>query len=86
MWPPNERRLLPDAGDWRPHLPPPAATALVVSMDPTDTRHEADDDLRREAIDQRRQRARVTRCKCTDDVPGRCPGPRNCSYGDDDDE
>jgi hypothetical protein len=36
------------------------------------------DDLRREAAAQRRTRAWAFRCQCDNDMPGRCPGPRNC--------
>jgi hypothetical protein len=39
--------------------------------------HEIDEDLRREAIDERR--ARFNDCKCSyPDLPGSCPGWRNC--------
>ena len=38
-----------------------------------------DEDLRREAIDERRAR-RAHRCQC-EPLPGRyCPGPANCPY------
>jgi hypothetical protein len=42
-----------------------------------------DDDLRREALDERRARSRATRCQCGDDLPGRCPGPAACPYSAD---
>ena len=45
-------------------------------------REEDDEDLRREAIDERRVRRRATRCQCGDDLPGFCTGPANCPYSD----
>jgi hypothetical protein len=49
-----------------------------MTRDPDDI----DEDLRREAIDERRARSRATRCQCGDDLPGRCPGPASCPYSD----
>ncbi len=43
---------------------------------------EIDEDLRREAIDERRARNRATRCQCGNDLPGHCPGPMFCPYSD----
>lgn len=37
-----------------------------------------DDDARRDAIDERRAFLRATRCRCSGDMPGRCPGPMYC--------
>jgi hypothetical protein len=42
---------------------------------------EDDEDYRREAIDERRERLRATRCQCGD-LPGHCPGPMSCPYSD----
>jgi hypothetical protein len=41
-----------------------------------------DEDLRHEAIDERRARNRATRCQCGSDLPGTCPGPTSCPYSD----
>lgn len=48
---------------------------------------ERDDDLVREAYEQRRARL-STRCQCGWDMPGTCPGPAACPccVHDDDDE
>jgi hypothetical protein len=46
-----------------------------------------DEELRQEAIEQRRAWHRATHCVCGSDLPGRCPGPYFCPYsglGDDD--
>ena len=40
-----------------------------------------DDDLRREAIDERRARRLATQCQCDYEF-GFCPGPANCPYAD----
>lgn len=49
-----------------------------------------DEELRREAIDERRARHRASHCQCGNDLPGHCPGPASCPYSDfnqaDDDE
>lgn len=45
-----------------------------------------DEDLRHEAIDEERARRRATVCQCGDDLPGHCPGPRNCPYSNFEDE
>jgi len=38
-----------------------------------------DEDLRREAIDERRRQRRLHGCLCGwPDWPGACPGPANC--------
>jgi hypothetical protein len=42
-----------------------------------------------EEIAEERAARRGRRCQCGDDLPGHCPGPRNCPYSDfnqDDDE
>jgi hypothetical protein len=44
-------------------------------------RHEHhDEDLRREAVDERRARSMSISCVCGNDLPGRCPGRLNCPY------
>lgn len=43
---------------------------------------EVDEDARRDAIDERRARARASRCQCGDNLPGYCPGPMSCPYSD----
>ena len=42
---------------------------------------EIDEDERREAIIERRQRW-LRKCQCGDDLPGYCPGPENCPYAE----
>lgn len=39
-------------------------------------------DLRTEAACRRRAARRGHACQCGDDLPGTCPGPRNCPYSD----
>lgn len=41
-----------------------------------------DEELRQEAIEQRRAMRRATQCQCGNDLPGRCPGPMSCPYSD----
>ncbi len=43
------------------------------------------EELRREAIDERRAFLRATRCRCSGDMPGHCPGPASCPMCQDDD-
>ncbi len=44
-----------------------------------------DEDLRREAILERR-RARKRGCECGDDLPGHCPGRDQCPYASHEEE
>lgn len=48
-------------------------------------RHDEDDDLRREAIDERRNRRGGCRCGYPD-WPGQCPGWQNCPVHGTEDE
>lgn len=43
---------------------------------------EIDEDLRIEAMMERRASRRRHRCQCGDDLPGHCPGPESCPYSD----
>ena len=47
---------------------------------------EIDEDLRREAIDERRRYIAATRCHCPGDMPGTCPGPASCPMCDDEEQ
>jgi hypothetical protein len=40
---------------------------------------EPDQDALRDADEERKRRAAIWKCECNDkDMPGYCPGPRNC--------
>lgn len=43
---------------------------------------ELDEDLRIEAMMERRAARRRRSCQCGSDLPGHCPGPENCPYSD----